>query len=125
QGLSLRLKRPQRNKSALKRQQQPQGLWPYQVWGKEFVFDALFDGRRLTVIELYTRECLGICVGLNLRSAGVVEMLDSNALRPLLPQLLKTDNGCEFVEKMLNKWVHGRHNGIDFSRSGTPQDTLQ
>jgi putative transposase len=37
----------------------------------DFVSDALFDGRRLrllTVIDLYTRECLGICVGQNLRS---------------------------------------------------------
>lgn len=37
----------------------------------DFVSDALFDGRRLrllTVIDLYTRECLGIYVGQNLRS---------------------------------------------------------
>lgn len=33
QGLSLRLKRPRRNKSALKRQPQPQGLYPNHVWG--------------------------------------------------------------------------------------------
>ena len=59
QGLSLRLKRPRRNKSALKRQPQPQGLYPNHVWGMDFVSDALFDGRRLrllTVIDLYTRE---------------------------------------------------------------------
>ena len=45
---------------------QPQGLYPNHVWGMDFVSDALFDGRRLrllTVIDLYTRECLGICVG--------------------------------------------------------------
>jgi putative transposase len=31
----------------------------------DFVSDALFDGRRLRLlkfIDLYTRECLGICV---------------------------------------------------------------
>ena len=36
------------------------------VWGMDFVSDALFDGRRLrllTVIDLYTRECLGILRG--------------------------------------------------------------
>ena len=55
QGLSLRLKRPRRNKSALKRQSQPQGLYPGHIWGMDFVSDALFDGRRLrllTVIDL-------------------------------------------------------------------------
>lgn len=61
QGLSLRLKRPHRNKSAQRRQPQ----YPNHVWDMDFVSDALFDGRRLrllTVIDLYTRECLGICV---------------------------------------------------------------
>ncbi|WP_372557766.1 IS3 family transposase [Yersinia sp. 1652 StPb PI] len=125
QGLSLRLKRPRRNKSAQRRQPQPQGLYPNHVWGMDFVSDALFDGRRLrllTVIDLYTRECLGICVGQNLRSTEVAEMLNNIALRRPLPQLLKTDNGSEFAGKMLDKWVYERGIRIDFSRPGTPTD---
>ncbi len=125
QGLSLRLKRPRRNKSAQRRQPQPQGLYPNHVWGMDFVSDALFDVRRLrllTVIDLYTRECLGICVGQNLRSAEVAEMLNSIALRRPLPQLLKTDNGSEFAGKMLDRWVYERGIRIDFSRPGTPTD---
>ncbi|KGB08225.1 integrase core domain protein [Klebsiella aerogenes] len=111
QGLSLRLKRPRRNKSAQRRQSQPQGLYPNHVWGMDFVSDALFDGLRLrllTVIDLYTRECLGICVGQNLHSTEVAEMLNTIALRRPLPQLLKTDNGSEFAGKMLGKWVYER-----------------
>lgn len=54
----------------------------------DFVSDALFDGRHLcllTVIDLYTREYLGICVGQNLRSTEVAEMLNTIALKcPLL-----------------------------------------
>ncbi|TCT83605.1 hypothetical protein EDC48_11936 [Gibbsiella quercinecans] len=48
----------------------------------------LFDERRLrllTVIDLYTRECLGICVGQNLCSTEVAEMLNSIALRRPFP----------------------------------------
>jgi len=52
-----------------------------------------------TVIDLYTRECLGICVGQNLRSTEVAEMLNSIALRRPLPQLLKTDDGSEFGKR--------------------------
>ncbi|HCB2860461.1 TPA: IS3 family transposase [Klebsiella aerogenes] len=125
QGLSLRLKRSRRNKSAQRRQPQPQGLYPNHVWGMDFVSDALFDGRRLrllTIIDLYTRECLGICVGQNLRSTEVAEMLNAIALRRPLPQLLKTDNGSEFAGKMLDKWVYERGIRIDFSRPGTPTD---
>lgn len=72
----------------------------------DFVSDAFFDGRRLrllTVIDLYTRECLGICVGQNLRSTEVAEMLNSKALSRSLPQLLKTDNGAEFAGKMMDR----------------------
>jgi putative transposase len=71
QGLSLRLKRPCRNKSAHKRQPQPKGLYSNHVWHMDFVTDALFDGRwlrLLMVIDLYTRECLELCEGQNLRS---------------------------------------------------------
>jgi len=70
QGLSLRLRRPRRNKSAQRRQPQPQGLYPNHIWGTDFVSDALSDGRRLrllTVIDLYTREPPGISVDQNLR----------------------------------------------------------
>ncbi len=108
QGLSLRLKRPRRNKSAQRRQSQPQGLYPNHVWGMDFVSDALFDGLRLrllTVIDLYTRECLGICVGQNLHSTEVAEMLNTIALRRPLPQLLKTDNGSEFAGEKC--WASG------------------
>lgn len=81
--------------------------------------DALF---RQAGIDLYTRECLGICVGQNLRSTEVAEMLNSIALRRPLPQLLKTDNGSEFAGKMLDRWVYVRGIRIDFSRPGTPTD---
>jgi len=124
-GLSLRLKGPRRNKSALKRQPQPQGLYPSHIRWMDFVSDALFDGRRLRllmVIDLYTRECPGICLGQNLRSSEVAEMLNDIALRRPLPQLLKTDNGSEFSGKMLDKWVYKRDIRIDFSRPGTPTD---
>ncbi|HII0042149.1 TPA: hypothetical protein ACYX6A_005237 [Klebsiella variicola] len=67
----------------------------------DFFSDALFDGhrlRQLTVIDLYTRESIGICVGQNLRSMEIAEM-NTIALTRLLPQLLKTDNGSEFAGK--------------------------
>lgn len=128
QSLSLRLKRTRRNKTAQRIQPQPQGLYPNHVRGMDFVYDALFDGcrlRLLTVIDLYTRECLGICVGRNLRSTEVAEMLNSIALRRPLQQLLKTDNGFEFAGKMLDKWVYERGIRIDFSRPGTPTDNAR
>jgi putative transposase len=75
----------------------------------DFVSDALYDGHRLrllTIIDLFTRECLGICVGQNLRAGDVIDMLDAIAFSRPLPLMLKADNGSEFAGKMLDKWVY-------------------
>nr|EKT9721330.1 transposase family protein [Klebsiella variicola]ELA0872224.1 transposase family protein [Klebsiella variicola] len=66
------------------------------------------------------RNCLGNCVGQNLHSTEIAEMLNTIALTRPLPQLLKTDNGSEFTGKMLDKWEYERGGRIDFSRPGTP-----
>ena len=44
-----------------------------EVWGMDFVADQLADGRKLrtlTIVDLLTRECLGIEVGFSLRAGG-------------------------------------------------------
>lgn len=66
EGLSLRHKRPKRNKSARLRQPKSIVTAINEIWSMDFVSDALFDGRRLralTVVDNYTRESLGIEVG--------------------------------------------------------------
>lgn len=57
EGLSLRLKRPKRNKSARLRQPKHFVTAINQIWSMDFVADALFDGRRLralTIVDNYT-----------------------------------------------------------------------
>src|ERR1051325_2295109 len=70
EGLNLRSKRPRRNKTAAHRQQRPLLTGPHQCWSMDFVSDQLSDGRRfraLTLVDNYSRECLKIEVGQNLR----------------------------------------------------------
>jgi putative transposase len=46
----------------------------------DFVCDELFDGRRfrfLTVVDIFTRECLAIEVGKSLRGDDVVNALNT------------------------------------------------
>jgi putative transposase len=45
------------------------------IWSMDFVADNLFDSRKLrmlTVVNLYTRECLAIDVGQSLKGEDVV-----------------------------------------------------
>ncbi|MCF7697643.1 IS3 family transposase, partial [Mycetohabitans sp. B2] len=83
QGLSLRHKRPRRNKAARLRQPKQLVTAINEIWSMDFVADALFDGRRLrtlTIVDNYTRECLAIEVGATLRGEDVVAALDRIAV---------------------------------------------
>lgn len=57
QGLSLRHKRPKRNKPAQRRQPKAAAQAINDIWSMDFVMDQLFDGRRLralTLVDNYT-----------------------------------------------------------------------
>ena len=125
QGLSLRHKRPHRNKSARLRQPRQIADYPNQIWGMDFVTDALFDGRRfrlLTIIDLYTRECLGNRVGQNLKGEDVTDALDRIKQERGTPEIMKTDNGSEFASGVMDRWAYNNRVEIDFSRPGKPTD---
>jgi putative transposase len=94
EGLSLRLKRPKRNKSARLRQPKHEVTAINQIWSMDFVADALFDGRRLralTIVDNYTRESLAIEVGQSLKGEDVVNTLNDIAMKRGLPATIKVD----------------------------------
>ena len=128
EGLSLRLKRPKRNKSARLRQPKQHVTAMNQIWSMDFVADALFDGRRLralTIVDNYTRESLAIEVGQSLKGEDVVNTLNRIASRRGLPATIKVDNGSEFISKVMDKWAYERGIELDFSRPGKPTDNAK
>jgi putative transposase len=123
QGLSLRHKRPKRNKAAQLRQPQSQALRANQIWSMDFVADNLFDGRKLrmlTVLDCYTRESLAIHVGQSLKGEDVVQVLKEIVNTRGKPSAIKTDNGSEFVGKVMDKWAYENGIEMDLSRPGKP-----
>ena len=128
EGLSLRLKRPRRNKAAKLRQSKQFAFAINEVWSMDFVADALFDGRKLrmlTVVDCYTRECLAIDVGQRLKGEDVVNTLNRICAERGLPRAIKTDNGSEFISKTMDKWAYERRVELDFSRPGKPTDNAR
>ena len=108
EGLSLRLKRPRRNRAAKLRQPKQLAFAMNEVWSMDFVADALFDGRKLrmlTVVDCYTRECLAIDVGQSLKGEDVANSLNRICAQRGLPKTIKTDNGSEFISKVMDKWA--------------------
>ena len=125
EGLSLRLKRPRRNKAAQRRQPKQLAHAINEIWSMDFVADALFDGRKLrmlTVVDLFTRECLAIDVGQSLKGEDVVRVLTAITYERGAPRTIKSDNGSEFISKVMDKWAYEKGVELDFSRPGKPTD---
>jgi putative transposase len=125
QGLSLRHKRPKRNKAAQARQPKAIADYANQMWSMDFVADNLFDGKKLrmlTVVDCFTRESLAIHVGQSLKGEDVVRVVDAIATQRGAPQTIKTDNGSEFISKAMDKWAYEHKVTLDFSRPGKPTD---
>lgn len=125
EGLSLRLKRPRRNKAAQRRQPKQLAHAINQIWSMDFVADALFDGRKLrmlTVVDLFSHECLAIDVGQSLKGEDVARVLTAITEARGLPCTIKSDNGSEFISKVMDKWAYERGVELDFSRPGKPTD---
>ena len=125
QGLSLRYKRPKRNKAAQLRQPKTLASQINQMWSMDFVADNLFDGRKLrmlTVVDCCSRESLAIHVGQSLKGEDVASVLSQIVAQRGKPQTIKSDNGSEFISKVMDKWAYERGIELDFSRPGKPTD---
>ena len=82
--------------------------WKNHVWAYDFVFERLMDGtkiRFLTVVDEYTRECLAIRVGYNLKSDDVMDVLTDLFIARGIPDHIRSDNGAEFTAKVIRAWL--------------------
>ena len=125
EGLQLRTKRPRRNVSAAHRRERIKATQPNQYWSMDFVADRCEDGKRfraLTVVDIYTRECLAIYPGKQLKSEDVVKALDSISSQRGTPTGILCDNGSEFSGHLLDLWAYHNKVSLMFSRPGKPTD---
>ncbi len=123
--LRMRMREWSRRIASAHSRQKPRAEGPNEVWSLDFVADQFTDGRRfraLTVVDVYTRECLAIEVGQSLKGHDVVRVLQQIRQQRGAPRVLFCDNGSEFTSQVMDLWAY--HNGvkIDFSRPGKPTD---
>ncbi len=91
----------------------------------DFVSDQTTDGQRfraLTVMDVFTRECLAIEPSKSLRSADVVRVLSRIAGKRGTPKRIYCDSGCEFVGRLVDLWAYANGVVLEFSRPGKPTD---
>ena len=83
-----------------------------QTWSMDFMHDALSCGRKFrtfNVVDDFNREALAIEIDLNLPAQRVIRVLDRIALERGYPQMLRMDNGPEFISLALAEWAENRN----------------
>lgn len=126
EGLTLRRRKQKRRRSALRRQ----GIAPAsainELWAMDFVHDTLSNGRTvrvLTVLDVYSRECVALEAGVGFRGEDVAGILSAaGEERGSLPKAISVDNGTEFTSRALDHWAYWNRVKLDFSRPGKPTD---
>jgi putative transposase len=94
-----------------------------QVWTYDFIFDQSLSGKSLkmlTLIDEFTRECLAVEVGVSIKSERVRQILQRVCDEKGFPEMLRSDNGSEFIAQSVNYWLAA--NGVKplFIEPGKP-----
>jgi len=95
-----------------------------EVWSMDFMHDQLSDGRSIrlfNVIDDFNREGLNIEVDFSLPSARVVRSLDQIIEWRGRPNIIRCDNGPEYISATLTEWAARRGIRIDYIQPGNPQ----
>lgn len=78
------------------------------VWTWDFIADATVRGgalRMLTILDEHTRECHVLRADRALRSQDVLAWLQKASKQHGAPAYLRSDNGSEFIAKIVQRWL--------------------
>ena len=91
--------------------------YPNHVWVTDFT-ELVFHGGKVyfsTILDLFTRQLMGIHVAVRKGAALSVETLGNALLHESRPVILHSDNGSEYASKVFTGMLE--ENGITISRS--------
>jgi putative transposase len=122
----LRLNLPRRTKKRVPhRMRQPLVVLPQPnaVWAVDFMSDTLYGGRRfrtLKVLDEGVREGLALEVDTSLSAERVVRVLEQVIAWRGQPQVIRLDNGPEFVADRFTSWWATRGIELRYIQPGKP-----
>lgn len=96
---------------------------PNQVWSADFMSDALYNGvrfRTFNVLDDFNREALRIEIDTSLPSRRLVRVFEQLKSERGLPDVLRTDNGPEFLGQVFTDWCDDNGIMIDYIEPGKP-----
>jgi putative transposase len=96
---------------------------PNQVWAYDFTLDRCANGqviKSLSVVDEWTRECLAIEVASSITAVRVLAVLERLFQQYGAPQVLRSDNGPEFIARVLKVWTLEHHSETATIAPGKP-----
>ena len=93
------------------------------LWSYDFVMDRTDDGRRLkmlAIVDEYTRECLSIEAERTITAREVVKVLAKLFEKRGEPAFIRSDNGPEFVAKVVKHWLEASGVETLYIEPGSP-----
>jgi putative transposase len=121
--LGLHVRRKRRRKIRTGQARVLAATGPNQVWAYDFTFDSCANGqtlKSLSVVDEWTRECLAIEVATSMTAVRVIEVLERLFKQYGTPQVLRSDNGPEFIARALKIWTLIHHSETATIDPGKP-----
>lgn len=94
-----------------------------QVWSIDYMSDSLWDGRKfrlLNVMDDYNRQILAMEADLSLPALRVIRVLEYLKEFRGLPQMIRVDNGPEFISDTLDQWCRENNITLAYIQPGKP-----
>jgi putative transposase len=93
------------------------------VWTWDFIADATVRGgalKMLTILDEHTRECHVLRADRALKSKDVLEWLQRAIEQHGAPKYLRSDNGPEFIAKIVQQWLREQNIKTLYIEPGSP-----
>jgi transposase InsO family protein len=93
------------------------------VWTWDFIADATVRGgtlKMLTILDEHTRECHVLWAERALKAADVLEWLEKAIGQHGAPEFLRSDNGSEFIARIVQRWLKANNIKTIYIDPGSP-----
>jgi transposase InsO family protein len=93
------------------------------VWAWDFVSDYTQRGGKLrtfNLIDEFTRQCHCIHADRAIKAADVLSILQEAIARHGAPEYIRSDNGPEFIARIIQKWLKDNHIKTIYIDPGCP-----
>lgn len=120
----LAAQRARKSRKRTEQAAQPQhAQYPNHVWTYDILFDRLANRtqfKTLSVLDEFTRECMGILVSTSILAQDVITFLAAILKNRSAPVFLRSDNGSQFTALAVQVWLKDNQVGPVFIPPGQP-----